>query len=139
MSEQHESSEEQRYLIHIIWVVNEDGHGHGHALHNIHEGVFQGEWDPKALLEDYVSKYQPSWMPDGNGRIGQLNEKVSAHSINVYRVSEKDDKVWNEWSEEAIAKRDTVTRDRSYEADLMTIKMLMKKHNLTQQDLESAE
>lgn len=130
MDESHENSEEHQYLIHALWTINEDGHGHGHSLHRVYEGTATGPWDPEAYIEKYVTENHPQWLPNGVGQIGLVNEKVDVHSITIFKVSDKDETSWGEWTKAAQDKRGEVDKKRSYDADMMTIALLKKKWGL---------
>lgn len=131
MTDTHETSvEKHRYLIHLIWSINDEEHGHGHALHHVTEGEAEGPWDPRSYIQEFVQTKHPQWLPHGTGRIGWLNEKVVVHSVTVHRITESDTAAWEAWLGDAVATRNELDQKRNYEADMATIKALQMKWGL---------
>lgn len=140
MSEQHDTTEEtHKYVIHILWTVTEEGHGHGHSLHHIHRGEASGPWNPKGYIDEYVKSKFPGWLPDATGPIGFMSPAIKAHSMSVLKVDAVDDAAWEEWLAETKRTRSAADKEREREADMFTIMALQKKWGLLDGEQECAE
>ena len=117
------SDSDYDYVLHAIWRDE-----HGHAAHRVIHSSAKGEWDPKALIDKYISCEHPQWLPEGVGRIGYAGDQIQAISISVFKVVDSDlEDAFEEWTKEAIAARLEVDKARNYKADMATIAALQKK------------
>ena len=121
-----ETIEEYQYVLHAIWHDDQ-----GHAAHRVIHSTAKGEWDPKALIHEYIRQEHPQWLPDGVGQIGFIGDKVRVGDVQVFKVIKCDlEAAFSEWKTEAEAARREVDIRRMKEADIATIHALCRKHGL---------
>lgn len=119
-----EETTDHQYLLHVVW--NDD---HGRSDHRVIHSVWEGEWDPRGILEKFVGDEYPQWLPEGRGPIAHFKDGVYVSCITVFKVLEgaRDELLWETWLQETKAARCVVDKEREREADMLTIKRLQEK------------
>jgi len=118
--------EEHQYVLHAVW--NDD---QGHTAHRVIHSTWPDPWDPKAIINNYITMEHPQWLPEGVGQIGYVSDKVRVGDVQVFKVIDCDlEAAFKEWRTEAEEARMVVDKKRMYAADMATIKALQMKWGL---------
>jgi len=124
-----------QYVLVAMWTAK-DHHGQEQYSHRVVHSTWEGEWDPKGIVERYVQTEHPTWMPDSFGKIGYFmaEAEVELSRVAVYKVvGGRHEDAWPEWLEEARAKRASIDVERERMADMQTIALLQRKWGLGEQ------
>jgi hypothetical protein len=128
-----ETVEEYNYVLHAVWHDDQ-----GHAAHRVIHSTAQGQWNPKALIQEYIRQEHPQWLPEGVGNIGYV-EQVRVGEIQVFKVIDCDlEDAFCEWKKEALEARKEVDTRRMREADITTIQALCRKHGFDEPKIDKA-
>lgn len=130
--------QQHQYILHAVWQVEEDHHGHKHSRtgHRLIHSTWEGEWDEKAIITNFVSQEHPDWLPEGFGQIGYFQGAAKLTKVTVFHLapgSTRDDDSWWKWLEETKMARALVDNQREHTADMATIKRLQEKWGLLEQ------
>lgn len=127
-----------QYILHAVWKVTEDHHGHKHTRrgHRVIHSEWEGEWDEKAIITNFVRQEHPDWLPEGFGEIGVFEGSVELTMVTVFHLapgSTRNDDAWWEWLDDTKKARKKISHEREREADMATIERLKKKWGLSEQ------
>jgi len=129
-----ETAVEYQYVLHAVWQDDQ-----GHYAHRVIHSTATGEWDPKALIHEYIRQEHPKWLPEGVGKIGYLNESVRVQEIQVFKVVDCNlEDAFREWKDEALEARKEIDTRRMREADMATIHALCRKHGIDEPKFDKA-
>lgn len=131
-----ETVQEYQYVLNAVWQTED-----GHRAHRVIHSKATGEWNPKALIHEYVRQEHPQWLPEGVGKIGYVgeNDRVRVSGIQVYKVTRNNrEDAFNAWKEEAEEQRKVIDLQRMRSADIATIQALCGKHGFDEPEFDKA-
>lgn len=129
-----ETVQEYQYVLNAVWQTED-----GHTAHRVIHSIATGEWNPKALIHEYIRQEHPQWLPEGVGKIGYVGagDKVRVSGIQVYKVTDNDrEEAFDAWKEEAEEKRKVIDLQRMRAADIATILALCRKHEIDEPKID---
>lgn len=98
--------------------------------------TWEGEWDEKLIIDNFVRQEHPDWMPEGTGQIGYCQGTAELTRVTIFRLAPgttRNEEAWWEWIKETKLARALVDNQREHAADMATIKRLQQKWGLLEQ------
>lgn len=133
-----EAAQSHQYILHAVWTVAEDHHGHKHTRygHRVIHSTWDGVWDEKEIITSFVRQEHPDWLPEGTGQIGHFQGSAELVRVTVFHLapgSTRNEDAWWDWLKATKMTRALVDNEREHAADMATIKRLQEKWGLLEQ------